>query len=301
MSLYHDHRPQSFDEVIGQDEAITSIKRMLKKKTLPRAILFSGPSGCGKTTIARILKNRLGCSDADFMELNGADANGIDMVREIKSRMHLAPIDGKCRIWLIDECHQLTNSAQNALLKPLEDTPNHVYFFLATTTPQKIIKAVRTRCTDVVVRLLTNKELATLMEGYTGDLDEEVVEAIIERVEGSARAALVLLEQVLEVEGKEAQLELISRVDAQTQAIELARALIAPNSKWKTVAKLLKEINEDPETLRHMVLSYCTAVLLGGGKLAGRAARIIDRFETNFYDSKRAGLVLACWDLINGD
>lgn len=300
MSLYHDLRPTSFNDVVGQNTAVKFIRKQIKKG-FPHAVLFSGPSGCGKTTIARILKSKLNCSDEDFNEINCADFRGIDMVRDIRSRMHLSPMGGECRIYLIDEVHELTKSAQNAFLKPLEDTPSHVYFFLATTDPQKLIKPLRTRCTDVVVRLLTNKELTLVMGEHSKGLEKSVLEALLTRAEGSARQALVLLEQVLSVEGEEAQLEIIERIDSQKQAIELARALIKPGAQWSSIAKQLKEINEDAETLRHMVLAYCSSIVLGGGKLAPRAARILDRFEGNFYDSKRPGLVLACWDIIKGE
>ena len=98
--LYKKHRPASFDNVIGQDEAVRSLSEFVKNNKIPHAILFTGPSGVGKTTLARILKDHLGCGDPDFQEINTADFRGIDTVREIRQRMGLAPMFGKSRVWL---------------------------------------------------------------------------------------------------------------------------------------------------------------------------------------------------------
>src|SRR5690606_3369465 len=107
---------------------------------IPHAMLFTGPSGCGKTTLARILRVKLRCSDNDFQEINAADFRGIDSIRSMRQQVGAAPLGGDSRIWLIDEAHSMTADAQNAFLKLLEDTPRHVYFFLATTDPQKLKK-----------------------------------------------------------------------------------------------------------------------------------------------------------------
>jgi DNA polymerase-3 subunit gamma/tau len=138
--LYLKHRPSLFKQVIGQDDAVNVLQQLLKGDRFPHALLLSGPSGCGKTTLARICRDKLECTGADFQELNGADTRGIDTIREIRSHLNLRPMHGKCRIWYIDEAHKLSNDAQNALLKMLEDTPTTAYFMLATTEPNKLIK-----------------------------------------------------------------------------------------------------------------------------------------------------------------
>jgi len=140
------------------------LAQMVKRNKVPHTLLFSGPPGCGKTTLARILRKKLNCGKYDFSEVNCADFRGIDMVRDIRSHLQQAPISGDCRVWLIDEAHKLSNDAQNAFLKMLEDTPNHVYFFLATTNPQKLLKTIRTRCTEVVVKSLGDKNMEELID-----------------------------------------------------------------------------------------------------------------------------------------
>lgn len=116
--LYQAYRPRTFDEVVGNKEAIRTLESFIKRdiSEVPHAFLFSGPSGCGKTTLARILAKKLGCSDANFVEIDSADFRGIDTIREIRRQMRLAPVGGgSCRVWLIDECHKLTGDAQSAL------------------------------------------------------------------------------------------------------------------------------------------------------------------------------------------
>ena len=154
MELYKKYRPKNFKRIVGQPTITEQLTSMTRSNQFPHSSLFSGPSGCGKTTLARIMRNKLDCGDQDFQEVNCADFRGIDMVRDIRNRMNLAPIGGECRVWLIDEAHQLSSQAQNAFLKILEDTPSHVYFMLATTDPQKLIPTIRTRCAEFKVSSL---------------------------------------------------------------------------------------------------------------------------------------------------
>lgn len=303
MSFYKKYRPKTLKSVVGQDGAVASLQKLIDKKTIPQVLLFTGPSGCGKTTIGRILKDVLECGDSDFQEINCADFKGIDMVRDIRRNANLTPIDGECRIWLIDEAHKLTNDAQNAFLKILEDTPSHVYFMLATTDPGKLIKTIHTRCTEIKLSTMGPKDLTRVVQRVVDKeqlkVSEDVIQEIVEAADGSARKALVILEQAGSLETEEEQLKAIqaSSIDKDV-AIELARALINPRADWSSVAKILKTIKDDPEGLRHLVLGYARTVLLGGGNLAPRAFKIIDIFSKPFYDSKAAGLAAACYEVV---
>ena len=303
--LYKKYRPIKFSGMIGQSSSVKVLQTKLKKKTLPHALLFTGPSGCGKTTFARILRKKLGCGKHDFTELDCADFRGIEMVRNIRSHLHQAPISGKCRIWLIDECHKMTGDAQNAFLKMLEDTPSHVYFMLATTDPQKLKVTIRTRCTEIIVRSLNRKSMFKLISYICGmekiGLPEEVAEKIIECSYGSARKALVLLNQVIELDNEDDMIEAIKTTTAEVQALSIARALLNPHTKWMEMIKILKESSdEEPESIRWMILGYAKTILLSGGKLSGRSYLIIDTFRDNFYDSKWAGLIASCYEIIVG-
>ncbi len=143
MGLDLKHRPKSFDRIIGNEDTVEALESYLTKKDLNHSFLFTGPSGTGKTTLARIVAGELGCEGMDFTEMNSADFRGIDTIRNIRQQMVFPPMEGKNRGWLLDEAHKLSNDAMNSLLKPLEEPPNHVYFFLATTEPQKLITTIR--------------------------------------------------------------------------------------------------------------------------------------------------------------
>ena len=302
--LYKKYRPKSFREVLGQGSVIKTLTDLGRRKALPHTILFAGPSGTGKTTLARILCTKLKCSEHDVQELNCADFRGIDMVREIRNRMGSSGLGGVNRAWIIDEAHRLTADAQNAFLKILEDTPDHVWFILCTTEPEKLKKTIRTRSTELKLKSLNSKDMERLLDGVAGkegiELTEEVRDRIVQVADGGPRKALVLLNQIMGLGDEEEQLAAVGAGDATAQGIELARALLNPRSRWPAVASLLKKIDEEPEQLRWMVLGYMKSVLLGGGKLASRAFDVITIFGDNFYDSKQAGLVAACYEVIEG-
>ncbi len=302
MELYKKHRPKKFEDLIGQTTAVRLLSKKMKSNNLPHTVLLTGPSGCGKTTVARILKQLLKCSKGDYKEINTADHRGIEDIREVNRRMRQAPIDGDCRIWLIDEAHKLTNDAQNAFLKMLEDTPKHVYFILATTHPQKLIKTIRTRSTQIDLKSLSNKDLEKLLlsisEKEKFDLPEDVLEKIIENSNGSARKALVLLDQVIELDEEE-MIDAIAKVSSEQQGFAVARALHNPKIRWSAMAKILKEVaTEEPETIRWIILGYAKSVILSGSGLEVRAYNVIDAFRDHFYDSKHAGLAAACYEVV---
>jgi len=304
IELYKKHRPTRFAELFGQDGAVNSLVDLGKRHAIPHCLLLSGPSGCGKTTIARILKEKLGCSDFDFVELNIADLRGIDVIRSIREQMNRAAIGGKNRLWLLDEVARATKDSQNALLKILEDTPGHVYFILCTTEPQQLLETIRTRATEIKVKSLKDGDMRELLKSISAkeefELDEEVMDKIVSCADGSPRKALVLLNQILGLPKTEEQLAAVSAGQSTAEAIELARTLMKPKVSWPAVAKILKTLEDDPESLRRMILGYCTAVMLGGGTSGDRAYRIITCFERNFYDSGKAGLCASCWEVVVG-
>jgi len=303
--LYRKHRPKKLKDVLGQEAATRMLWEMWKSKRIPHALLLVGPSGTGKTTLARILRKKLGCGDSDFYELNVADFRGIDMIRDIRSRMNLAPMAGNCRVYLLDEVSELTKNAMDSFLKILEDTPSHVYFMLCTTDPQKLKKTIITRCTEVKLRSLDNKSMEKLLndtaEKEEFKLTEEVRDKIIDHAEGGARKALVLLNQIVGLEAEEDQLDAISKADFKSQAIQLARLLMKPNAKWPEVAGLLKDLDDDAEGVRRMLLAYFQSVLLGGGKMAGKAYVVIDALRDPLYDIGKPGLTAACWEIVRGE
>lgn len=300
LELYKKYRPTEFKQVIGQDDAIKTLIEMGKRNQIPHAILFTGGSGVGKTTIARILKTKLKCSDHDFMEANAAEARGIDSIRRIKTQMGLSPLDGPCKIYLLDEFHQQTSEAMDCLLKILEDTPRHVYFFLCTTDPQKVKNTIITRCTEIRLKPLTATALEELIQDVLKQeqvtLEQDVIDALVEASDGSARKALVMLHSVIGLADTEAQLGAIENTRVKSAAFDLARALLTAKS-FGDVAPLLRTIEEDAEAVRRCILGYCRKVLIGNKRDAARAFQIIDAFRSNVFDSGHAGLAANCYEI----
>lgn len=301
--LYRRYRPTKFSEVVGQDESIRMLTEMGKSGKIPHALLFTGPSGTGKTTLGRILRKKIGCIDADYIETNAADFRGIDTIREMARNSSAAPLGGKCRVWFIDEVHQLTSQAQDAFLKLLEDTHRHVYFMLGTTDPQKLKNTIITRCTQIRCKELSEDDLKKVVtrvcEAEGKELDESVLKRLVEASSGSARKALVILHAIIDLGSKEEQLSAIQSEDERSQAIEICRGLMNPKTTWKDMQEVLKTVEEDPEAIRWMILGYAKKVLLGNGNHS-RAALIIENFRDHFYDSKHAGLVVSCWNVMVG-
>jgi DNA polymerase III gamma/tau subunit len=298
--LYKKYRPKTFKEIKGQDEAVNVLRAFDRAKKYPRALLFSGPSGTGKTTLARIVRDRLGCGIHDFTELDSATFRGIDSVREIRQNMHLAPISGTCRVWLIDECHKWTNDAQNAMLKTLEDTPRHVYFMLATTDPGKLIKPIITRCTEVRVKPVQPDALEELVgevaAGEKVKLSKECVARIAEVADGSPRKALVLLQQVVGIDDDAERIKVILSNDVKQLAISIARAMF-DNKPWPQVAALLQGCEEEPEGIRQLILKYASSVLLKSTPGNDKAFFVLQVFRDNWFDCGRAGLVMSCYEV----
>lgn len=298
--LFKVYRPRRFTDILGQDEAVKILSRMVKKGNVPRSILFSGPSGTGKTSLARVLATKLGCRKHDLEEINIADLRGIDTIRDIRSKMTLNPLGGKAKIWILDECQTMRGESQNALLKILEDeNPNSkAHIMLCTTEPGKLIKAIRTRCTDIKTKCLDSDTMECLILGTCKKekkkVHSTVLSKLVETADGSPRKALVLLNSVLELDTRAEQLNFIENSDSEKQTIELCRLLLKPGCTWDNVRGLLKQIEDEPESIRRMVLGYVNAVILNGG-LVDRCIRLIDCFSSNYYDSGKAGLSWSCY------
>ena len=301
--LYKRYRPKKLEQVIGQASAISVLNKFVAKGNIPHAILFSGPSGVGKTTIARILRKPLKCHASELIEMNIADIRGVDNIRDIRRKMGLRPMLGDSRIYVLDEAGAMTKDAQQALLKMLEDTPEHVWFILCTTDPHKLIKTIRTRCTEIALKPIGEKDLAELVmsvyhqEVKEGPFPETAIDKIVENSDGSARKALVILESILEMDNEAEMLDAIDKMNQEKQTIDLCRLLLNPRSQWAEVATILKDLEgEEPENARRCILGYMRAVLLKSAM--PRAYQILGAFERNFFDSGNAGLAMVCYEVM---
>jgi DNA polymerase-3 subunit gamma/tau len=247
--------------------------------------------------MARILAKKLGAKKQDLREMDSADFRGIDSIREIRENAGFLPMQGSSRFWILDEVHQLTNAAQNALLKMLEDTPSHVYFALCTTDPKKLLPTVRQRCSQFEVQPLDDSEMIRLLADICKKENQKPHKKVIKQIlldsQGSPRAALQILDQVLRVDADQ-QLEVARRsAEQQNQSIELCRALIK-GENWKKVGSILNGLkDEDAEGIRRHVVGYAKAVLLNSGQV--RAAVVLECFINPFYETGFAEVVLAAY------
>jgi len=297
--LHNKYRPKSLKRFIGNETVVKKLQSFLDRpKTMPHVLLFQGTKGCGKTTLARIMASAVGCAESDRQDINTGNNRGIETARELISKARMKPMFGPVKVYILDEVHKATNEFQNAMLTLLEEPPGHVYFFLCTTDPHKLLKTVRDRCSTFEVKILGHQQLDKLLrrvlkrEGKK--LPENVREQLIEAAEGGPRRLLVLLDQVIDLPSSEVSNIIAIEEEQREQSIELARALLA-GKKWKSVAKILLNLEEDEEGIRLMMLSYMNKVLLGNSSALHRAAIIIENFEEPFYNSGKPGLSLACY------
>ncbi len=219
MTLYLKYRPKNLDELDLKDVS-GSLKKILSKSSIPHAFLFAGPKGTGKTSAARILAKIVNCesknppcgkckqcisidkgNNLDVVEMDAASHRGIDDVRILRDAVKLSPFSAKKKIYIIDEAHMLTTEASNALLKTLEEPPEHVIFILATTNPEKLIETIKSRTTYIPFRKANSAEIvSSLKRAISGEkikIDEETLAVIAGASDGSFRDAIKILEQLV--------------------------------------------------------------------------------------------------------
>ncbi len=227
LVLYRKYRPQSFSEIIGQEHIVKTLTNAISSGMISHAYLFSGPRGTGKTTMARLLAKAVNCQDLkgfescnkcssckeimngqsmDLIEIDAASHRGIDDIRELRDGIRFAPNKLKYKVFIIDECHQLSKDAANALLKTLEEPPSHVIFILATTEVHKMIPTIISRCQRFDFRKLRVEEIIERLERIVKAEKVKIEKAALELIaiysSGSIRDAESLLDQVLTFAGK---------------------------------------------------------------------------------------------------
>jgi DNA polymerase III subunit gamma/tau len=301
MSFNLEYRPTTFDQVAGNKGTISSLQSILKQEKCPHILLFSGPSGCGKTTLARITAKELQCSEHDVIEINSANNRGIDTARDIIQQMYYKPLHGPIKVYILDEVHQTSKDFQNAMLKALEEPPSHVYFMLCTTEPEKLIATIRNRATMFTVEKLDEQKIIRLLWSISknegNEIDKTILAEIASESEGSPRQAVIMLQKIIGLTTEEEMKEAIQAIKInEKNTIDLCRALLK-GASWKSIAAILKLIQDDPEKVRRAVLGYMSAVLLNSGE--ERAAMIIECFADNYYNSGKAGLIFSCFSVIS--
>jgi len=292
MPLYTTIRPTTFDEVVGHDGICASLKRIVDKHAkggdTPHAFLFTGPTGCGKTTLARILVREMGCGELDIKEMNAANTRGIDSIRQLVEGSGLPGLGGSGRAYILDESHQMTTPAQQALLKVLEDCPPRCYIALCTTDPQNLIPTIRNRCTKFELGSLRPNDIQQVIEdaearANLGPIEQGTSTFIVRAADGCARTALVLREQVEGLSIDQAE-EVIKKAALDEMGLkEMMRIMVDPRvsgwQKWVKVAAVYGKLkDQEPEGVRRGVIGYLKACLLNA-KTDKAGERFCDMLE----------------------
>ena len=249
--LYRKWRPRTFQEITGQEHVSTVLKQAVKQGRISHAYLFSGPRGTGKTTTARVLAKAINCLEPqdgepdnicslcknaalgrsmDLIEMDAASNRGIDDIRSIREKVHFAPTEGKYKVYILDEAHQLTKDGAAAFLKTLEEPPSHVVFVLCTTDPQKIPLTIISRCQRFDFRRLSTEAIVTKLH-FVCDQENiqsetKALQALARAASGSMRDAENLLEQVVVTYGPKAEIASVEELLGLGHS-DLAKDLVA--------------------------------------------------------------------------
>jgi DNA polymerase-3 subunit gamma/tau len=281
-ALYRKYRPQGFDEVVGQEAVVRTLQNAIEHDQLRQAYLFAGPRGTGKTSMARILAKALNClgtgsptptpdktchvcvaiaagSSLDVVEMDAASQRGIDDIREIRERVVLQPVEGRYKVYILDEAHQLTDAAWNALLKLIEEPPPHLLFVFCTTDLGKVIPTVRSRCQTFVFQRPRLAELVTLLrrvaDGEGIEAQDSALSLIARSAHGSFRDAVSTFDQLAAATNgavdAQAVLQLVGAVE-EDSLLRLCDMVVDHDTAGALV--FIEELAEQGQDLGRLVL-----------------------------------------------
>lgn len=307
VSFYRKWRPQTFEEIIGQERVTRTLQNAIRANRVVHAYLFAGHRGTGKTTTARILAKALNCVQGptptpdntcpnclaisggysvDVIELDAASNRGIDEIREIRDRIRLAPTEGRKKVYIIDEAHMLTTDAANALLKTLEEPPEHAVLILVTTEPHRLPPTILSRCQRFDFRRVSQKEIMTRLRGIATTegfaIDDKALTLIAASADGSVRDADSVLDQLVAfAEGPivvQDVLTVLGIVEEET-ALRLADAVITRNVI--TCLSLVEEVTGAGKDIRQVIrtlMDHFRDLLIA--KTSQRPAELLDTTES---------------------
>lgn len=266
--LYRKYRPNNFDNIVGQEYIVKTLKNSIKSNKISHAYIFSGPRGTGKTSTAKVFAKTINCLNSvdgnscdkcskclefndnpDVIEIDAASNNGVNEIRELKNSITVLPTNSKYKIYIIDEFHMITTEAFNALLKTLEEPPSHVIFIMATTDIQKVPITILSRCQRFDFKKLTVNDIFSYLKKVAKleniKITDEALKEISYISDGGMRDALSVLDQLNNVENREITLNDVNNLlgNVSTQTINnLANSLIDNNKK--DISRIIKELND---------------------------------------------------------
>ncbi|MBQ6920880.1 MAG: DNA polymerase III subunit gamma/tau [Bacilli bacterium] len=290
-ALYRTYRPQTFDEVAGQEHIVKTLKNALATGKIAHAYLFAGPRGTGKTTMAKLFAKALNCEEGighqcneckncvsiiegnhpDVLELDAASNNGVDEIRELIDKVKYGTILGRYKVYIIDEVHMLSAGAFNALLKTLEEPPEHVIFILATTEPHKILPTILSRCQRYdftkVSEVDIKERLKAILLNENVEYVEDAVELIVSLADGGMRDALSILEKVLAYSNNRLIVEDVLNIfalESKEEKIKLLKSIVSHDmsdvlsrlNNYVTKGTDIKRLTEDLLSILKDIVIY---------------------------------------------
>lgn len=275
QALYRKYRPTCFDEIVGQDVIIKTFKNAIKNKKLSHAYLFSGPRGTGKTSTAKILAKTINCENlhefepcnqcnsciqinnkqnTDIIEIDAASNNGVDEIRELKSKVNLVPANSKYKVYIIDEVHMLSTGAFNALLKTLEEPPSHIIFILATTEIHKIPATILSRCQKFDFKKISPKKIVENLKKIVTkenlNIEEDALKEIAILSQGAMRDAIGLLDQAISYSPENITIQDIHDINGTLETTILQQVIgYIINNDMLNLLKIFDEFDENGKNL----------------------------------------------------
>ena len=332
MALANKYRPNSFSEVIGQENTVIALRNIIKNQSFHNGYIFSGTRGVGKTTLGRLFAKALNCtnydvekgetcnvcnncvevqknSHLDLIEIDAASRTGVDDMRELLDSVQYRPSQGKYKVYLIDEVHMLSSQSFNAMLKTLEEPPGHVIFMLATTEPNKIPKTIVSRCLQFNLKLVSDELIAeNLKRVFTNEevaTDDKSVDLLVELAKGSVRDSLTLADQAIShcdgnlTEPEISKLHGVLDISSTTKLFEA----IFENSVDDVINEIrrYKSLDVNYDILFDRALSFLHSKMIDGllsDEESAQDLHLYYQFFTNgLIDAKQTGNKRDCFDI----
>jgi DNA polymerase-3 subunit gamma/tau len=303
---YRQWRPEVFDKVIGQEPIVRTLRNQVKSERIAHAYLFCGPRGTGKTSVARILAHAANClspiegspcgkcvvcenfpkGDMDIVEIDAASNNGVDDIRELRDRVKYPPVNGRYKVYIIDEVHMLSIGAFNALLKTLEEPPGHILFIFATTESHKLPTTILSRCQRFNFRRIPHKSIVAALKNIADDIGMDYESTAFETIamcsEGSLRDAISLLDQCNAFKGEvltnDDVLSVLGTIDIKA-VFTLAKNLLSGDipALLRQIASII-DAGGDMATILKDLVNHLRNVLIF--KMCDKPETILEAYES---------------------